>query len=339
MKALRISRVGDPDVLQLDSLPEPEPGAGQVRVRVAYAGINFADIMARKGMYPDAPPLPACMGYEFSGHVDAVGEGVEAFRPGQPVFGLSRFNAQAEKVVVNANQLFHVPDGLALPEAAAIPVNYLTAWVLLRVMGSLAPEDTVLIHNAGGGVGLAVIDIARQVGARMIGTASGRKHEFLRERGCHELVDYTRDDWFDRVMALTDHRGVELVLDPIGGAHLKKSYRALRATGRLGMFGISTASEGGAGRWLGMARMAIGMPFFHPVGLMNGNRAVFGVNMGHLWHEPEKVRRWMADLLTGVKEGWVRPHVDKVFTAEEGAEAHRYIESRMNRGKVLLDFS
>ncbi|RMF17932.1 MAG: alcohol dehydrogenase [Gammaproteobacteria bacterium] len=338
MKALLIMRPGGPDVLQLTDCPSPEPEMDEVRVRVHYAGINFADIMARRGLYPDAPPLPACMGYEFSGEVEKTGEGVKEFREGDRVFGLSRFQGQAEQVVVSSQQLFHIPEFMSMDQAAALPVNYLTAWVLLRVLGNLQADETVLIHNAGGGVGLAALDIATHVGARTLGTASAHKHEFLSRRGCQHLIDYRAGDWEPEVLRLTGNAGVELVMDPIGGRHLKKSYRVLRATGRLGMFGISTAAEGSGGRLLGLLRMATGMPFFHPVSLMNGNRAVFGVNMGRLWHEPEKVRQWMGALLEGVREGWVRPHVDKVFVAGLAGEAHQWIEARRNLGKVLLDF-
>ncbi len=334
MRRIVVPRAGSAGVIRVESAPDPVPARDEVLVRVHAAGLNFADVMARQGLYPDAPPFPACLGYEFAGEVTATGMDVETALTGTRVFGLSRFNAQAEQVRVPREQVFAMPGKLDFAEAAAIPVNYLTAWLLLVVMGGLCPEETVLIHNAGGGVGLAALDIARHIGARTLGTASPGKHDFLRERGLDEPIDYRNHDWEAAVARLTDGRGVELAIDPIGGRNFGRSYRALRSTGRLGMFGVSSAA--GLGGKLNLLMTALGMPLFHPVGLMNSNRSVFGVNMGHLWHEPEKVARWMAELVEGVEAGWVRPHVDRQFSFEQAAEAHRYLEARRNTGKVIL---
>ena len=280
--------------------------------------------------------LPFVVGYEVAGVVDATGPNARPDWIGRAVVALTRFGGYADTVVVTEAQVFDKPAALTFEQAAALPVNYLTAWQLLVVVGSLAPTDTVLIHNAGGGVGLAAIDIAKHIGARMIGTASSRKHAFLQERGVHDTIDYRTQDWPREIRRLTNDRGVELVIDPLGGNQWKKSYNALRHTGRLGMFGISAATESG---WMGplrLAKVAMAMPLFHPIALMNRNRSVFGVNLGHLWHEPEKIRAWMAVLLTGVAEGWVRPHVDRTFALDQAGQAHAYLENRQNIGKVVL---
>lgn len=336
MRRLMVPRAGAAEVLRVDNGPDLKPGSGEVVVAVRAAGLNFADVMARKGLYPDAPPFPCCLGYEFAGEVIALGEGVGAEWQGRRVFGLSRFGAQAEQVKVPVAQLFDIPAGLSFEQAAAIPVNYLTAWQLLVVMGSLQPEETVLIHNVGGGVGLAALDIAKHVGARTLGTASPGKHEFLKARGLDHGIDYRSGRWEDAVARLTGGKGVELIIDPIGGSHLKRSYKALRATGRVGTFGISSATESGLFGQLKLLKMALGMPFFHPVPLMNDNRGAFGINMGHLWEETAKIRVWMQKLLDGVAAGWVRPHVDQVFSFADAAAAHRYLEERKNIGKVVL---
>ena len=234
------------------------------------------------------------------------------------------------------NQVYEKPTGLSHVEAAAIPVSYLTAWQLLVVMGSLKPGETVLIHNAGGGVGLAAIDVARHVGATIYGTASVAKHAFLTERGVDEVIDYRSADWSNEVDRLTAGKGVSLIIDPFGGAHWKKSYRALRSTGRLGMFGVSSATASRLPGPLRLGAVAAGMPFFHPVPLMSSNRAVFGVNLGHMWHETDMIGDWMRVVLDGVAEGWVRPHVDTTFPLERAGEAQAYIEARRNTGKVVL---
>ncbi|HEX4896437.1 MAG TPA: medium chain dehydrogenase/reductase family protein [Solimonas sp.] len=336
MKQLYIVGAGGPEKLQLREAPDPAPTPGSLRVRVRATGINFADVLARQGLYPDAPKLPCVVGYEVSGVVDAVGEGVDERWIGKDVFGLTRFGGYSDVVVVPENQLFEKPVSLSHEQAAAIPVNYLTAWQLLVIMGSLRSDETVLIHNAGGGVGLAAIDIARHVGARILGTASSGKHAFLKARGLHEAIDYRSQDWPAEVARLTDGRGVELITDPMGGSQWKQSYAALRSTGRLGMFGVSAATESSLFGPLRLLPVAVGMPFFHPIPLMNQNKAVFGVNMGHLWDEVAKIRVWMQALLRGLDEGWVRPHVDQVFPLERGGEAQAYLEARRNTGKVVL---
>jgi NADPH:quinone reductase-like Zn-dependent oxidoreductase len=336
MRQIVTTANGGVEVLKVQEAPDPVPAKGEVVVQVKAAGLNFADILARQGLYPDGPKKPCVMGYEVAGVIEAVGEGVDRERIGQAVMAMTRFRGQAEKVAVAANQLFPKPESLSFEAAAAIPVNYLTAYALLYVMGSLDGGESVLIHNAGGGVGLAAIDIARKIGATTYGTASPGKHEFLRERGLDHPIDYRNQDWLSVLMQLTGDRGVDLVIDPIGGSHWKKSYAALRHTGRLGMFGVSIASANGLKGKLKMIKAAVQMPRFHPIGLLNKNRGVFGLNLGHMWHEPEKVSTWMQAILDGVSEGWVRPHVDKAFPFAQVGDAHSYMEARKNTGKVVL---
>ncbi|TJY59045.1 alcohol dehydrogenase [Sinimarinibacterium sp. CAU 1509] len=336
MQQIYITGAGGLDKLELRQAPDPTPGPDTLRVRVHASGVNFADIMARQGLYPDAPKTPCVVGYEVSGVVDAVGDGVDTSWVGKPVFGLTRFGGYADTVIMPIKQVFEKPESLSHAQAAAIPVNYLTAWQLLVVVGALTADESVLIHNVGGGVGLAAIDIARHVGATIYGTASSGKHAFLKDRGLHHAIDYTRGDWMPELMRLTQDRGVELITDPLGGSHWKKSYKALRATGRLGMFGISTATESGLFGPLKLLKIVFGLPLYTPLGLMDQNRGVFGVNMGHLWHEVDKIRTWMETLLLGVEQGWVRPHVDKTFALADVGQAHAYIEARKNIGKVVL---
>ncbi len=336
MRQVFITRHGGPDTLHVREAADPLPQANEVAIRVHAAGINFADIMARKGLYPDAPKPPCVVGYEIAGEIVALGANVKNFSLGHPVLAMTRFGGYSDYVRVPAVQVFRKPEALSMIEAASVLVTYVTAYQLIVVMGSLRAGETVLIHNAGSGVGLAEFDLAKKIGARTIGTASASKHAFLRERGFDHVIDYRNDDWLKAVLELTHGRGVELVLDPIGGAHWKKSYRALRATGRLGLSGVSTASTTGSNSKLGLLKMVLQMPWFTPVGLMNNNKGVFGVNLGHLWEEEEKALGWIRAVLRGVDEGWVRPHVDRTFTFAEVGAAHAYIEARKNIGKVVL---
>lgn len=336
MRQVVTTKNGGVEVLKVEQAADPKPGHGEVVVRVKAAGLNFADIMARQGLYPDGPPKPCVMGYEVAGVVASLGDGVDQTLLGKPVVAMTRFKGQAEMVAVAANQIFEKPESLSFEEAAAVPVNYLTAYALLVVMGGLRPGESVLIHNAGGGVGLAALDIAKNIGATTYGTASPGKHEFLRQRGLDHPIDYRTQDWLPALNELTNGRGVELVIDPIGGSHWKKSYAALRTTGRLGMFGVSTASANGLKGKLKLVKAALQMPRFHPLGLLNKNRGVFGMNLGHMWHEQEKVSEWVQAILAGVSAGWIRPYVDKTFSFDEAGAAHTYIESRKNTGKVVL---
>lgn len=331
-----ISQHGDTNKLKVQENSLPTLKAGEVTVEVAAAGVNFADIMARQGLYPDAPPLPMVVGYEMSGTVTAVAPDVDSSLIGKRVFGLTRFSGYSSHLNIPVNQIFEVPEKLSFEEAASIPVAYATAYALVISMGQLTADETILIQNAGGGVGLAILDLAKHIGATTIGTASTRKHDFLKERGLDHAIDYNKVDWRKEVSRITNNRGVELITDPLGGKSWKHGYKALRSTGRLGMFGISAASETGFMGKIKLIKTAMDMPFFHPVSLMNENRSVFGVNMGHMWHEVDKLRVWMDFLIQGVNDGWVRPYVDATFKFDEAHKAHEYIEQRKNIGKVLL---
>jgi len=336
MRAIYIERSGGYDVLKIRETDVPKPKAGELAIGVKASGINFADILARQGIYPDCPPYPCVIGYEVAGTVTAVGDGADRAWLGKDVLALTDFGGYAETCCVGVAYVWEKPASLSFEQAAAIPLNYITAWALLIAMGGLTRGETVLIHNAGGGVGLAALDIAKWRGATAIGTASAHKHEFLRRRGCDHCVDYTAADWPAEVRKLTGGRGVELAIDPIGGAHWKKSYAVLRKTGRLGMFGISAAATGGFGAKLDLVKVALRSPFFHALKLVPGNRGVFGVNIHNMYEESGKFRDWMSAVLQGVAEGWVRPHIDRVFRFDEAGAAHAHIEGRGNIGKVLL---
>jgi len=342
MKQLTYIKNGGYDVLQVQEVADLTPSNDEVLIRVHASGLNFADILARKGQYPDGPSTPCVMGYEVSGVVMQVGSQVTGDWVGKEVIALCRFKGQAEQVVVKEMQVYEKPKRLTHQEAAAIPVNYLTAWVLMVTMGGLSSDESILIHNAGGGVGIAALDIARHIGAKTYGTASSRKHEFLADRGLDHSIDYRTKDWLEELMKLTQNKGVDLVIDPLGGKEWKRSYNALRSTGRLGMFGISVAStntRGGLAAKFSLIKTVLSMPKFSPLSMLDKNRGVFGVNLGHLWHEPEKAALWMKAILKGVEDGWVKPHVDKTFTLEEAEQAHRYLEERKNIGKVVFSIS
>jgi len=338
MRQIWIPKAGPPEVLELREAPDPLPKRGEVRIRVEAAGVNFADIMGRMGAYPDLPPMPVVPGYEVAGTVDAVGQDVETDWIGRGVLAMTRFGGYTDVVCVPEIQAYARPVGLDALGGAALPVNYLTAWQLLVVMGGLARGEWVLVHSAGGGVGIAAIQIARRIGARVIGTASPGKHDFLKGQGVEACIDYRGEDFEARVHEITRGRGVELALDAVGGSSFRKSYRALAPTGRLGMFGLSAAAPGKTRSRLAALRAALTTPWlrFHPFALMSQNKGVFGVNLGHLWEEVDRVREWLDAILEGVHEGAFAPVVAETFPFDRAAEAHHYLQDRKNLGKVLL---
>src|SRR4030095_2618140 len=195
MRQIVTTANGDIDVLKIEEKQDPQPGPGEVVIRVRAAGLNFADILARQGLYPDAPSKPCVLGYEVSGVVESIGEGVNSSFVGRSIVAFTRFGGPSELVAVKANQIFEKPDTLTFEQAAAIPVNYLTAYALIVVMGSLHEAESILIHNVGGGVGLAALEIAKKVGAVTYGTASPSKHQFLKGRGLDHAIDYRNQDW------------------------------------------------------------------------------------------------------------------------------------------------
>jgi NADPH:quinone reductase-like Zn-dependent oxidoreductase len=331
-----MTRAGGVKVLKIHEVPESQPGREEVKIGVKAAGVNFADIMARKGIYPDAPKKPCVVGYEVSGLIESVGEGVDPSFVGTPVIAITRFGGYSEKVITPASFVFKKPESLSFEQGAAIPVNYMTAYQLLIVMGGLKKGERLLIHNAGSGVGLAALDIAKHIGAIACGTASSHKHAFLKEKGFLFVLDYRTQDWLNEFQKITGSEGADLIIDPIGGKNTWKSYRALGRAGRLGLFGLMAATETRFSVKLSLARTVFKMPRFHPVRLMNANKGIFGVNIGHMWGTEKKMRPWMREIIKGAEEGWVKPHVDRIFPFEKVPEAHSYIEERQNTGKVVL---
>lgn len=336
MRQVWITKAGGPEVLQVKERPDPGCGPGEVRIRTAYAGINYADIMARLGIYPDAPPIPCVVGYEVAGTIDQVGPGVSGLQEGDRVLSLCRFGGYSDVICVPAAWARPLPAQLSFESAAAIPVNYATAWIMLVREGNVQPGDTVLVHAAAGGVGQAALQICQWRGAKVIGTASASKHARLRELGVAHCIDYTQQDFEKEVMAYTGGRGVDVVLDAVGGSSFRKSYRCLAPLGRLFCFGASSASTGKRRNLLSVAKAMISMPFFHPIPLMDSNRGVFGTNMGHLWEVMDRLQGDLDQILALTEAGTFRPVVDRVFPFAQAGEAHAFIQDRKNFGKVLL---
>ena len=339
MRQVVITRHGSPDVLQLREAPAPVPAQGEVRIAVSAAGVNFSDILARVGLYPDAPKPPCVVGYEVAGYIDAVGPGVSNRRVGDRVLALTHFGGYADAVVVPALHCYLVPSRLSDAEAAAVPVTYLTAIVALYRLAALEPGETVLIHGAAGGVGTAAIQLARLRGAVIIGTASPAKHDAVRGFGADHVIDYRHTDVVAEVRRLTNNRGVDVALAPFGGRCVRQSYRLLATLGRMVVFGVSQALPGERRSLWHAALMLLQMPLFLPITLMNHNRGVFGLNLGRLWGESARLDVLMQVLLPELESGGLQPIVSREFPLERAADAHRFLHERRNIGKVVLTTS
>ena len=336
MRQIVFSRYGAPEVLVARDAPTRTPSAGEVRIAVRAAGVNFADVLARMGLYPDAPKPPLVVGYEVAGTVDAVGAGVTRFSVGDRVVALTRFGGYASEAVVREGYAFPFHAELSDAEASALPVNYLTALIALYRMANVVADETVLIHGAGGGVGIAAIQLARLRRATVIGTASTSKHAALRSFGVDHLIDYRTADVAREVRRITGNRGVDVVLDPVGGRSFTDSYRLLAPLGRLVMFGVSSMSRGERRNWLHAAQAIMQMPRFKPLSLINHNRGIFGLNLAHLWDERGQLAAAMQFLLDEVGAKRLLPVIARTFPLERASDAHRYMQERGNIGKIVL---
>jgi synaptic vesicle membrane protein VAT-1 len=342
MRAVVIPRYGPPEVLEVRELPDPSVGRGDVRIAVKAAGINFADTMARVGLYPDAPKLPCVVGYEVAGEVESVGEGVEGFKVGDRVVAGTRFNGHAELVSTPAAQVLPLPKGVSFEEGAAFPVNYGTAYAALVIMGGLKEDERVLIHAAAGGVGISATQIAKAIGAEIFGTASASKHDAIREQGVDHPIDYRTKDFEEEVRRITGGEGVDVIMDALGPTSFRKDYRLLRQGGRLIMYGASELQTGSGKREIGRAVRSLAgmplatMPWWKSMGVMNENKGVFGLNMLSWWDREGNLDRVTEPLLKGFEEGTLKPVVAEAFPFDRAADAHRFIEERRNVGKVVL---
>jgi synaptic vesicle membrane protein VAT-1 len=335
MRQVWITKVGPPEVLQVREAPDPTPAEGEVRIRVRAAGINFADLMARVGLYPDAPKLPCVIGYEASGVIDAIGSGVTRFAVGDRVFGMPRFGGYTDTLVVPELQAYKMPDRMSFEEAAAMPVVYLTAHHMMLFTGHLRRRSSVLIHSAAGGVGLAAIELAKTRECEIYGIASASKHDFLRERGCQHPIDGAAD-YVAEVKRATGGRGVDLILDAVGGKSWSHGYSLLAPAGRLVAFGLSAAAAGKKRNVLHALRQLTQIKSYSPRVLMDDNKTISGCNMGHLFGERALLMEQFEALVGLYAAGQIHPYVDRSFAFSEAPAAHHYLHDRKARGKVLL---
>src|SRR5215469_6006801 len=340
MRTMVIGRYGPPEVFEVRESPAPTPKPGEALVRIHAVGVGFADLMQRMGIYPGTPKPPFVPGLEVAGVVERVSTGSPGERPlqvGERVVALPKLSGYAEQVAAPAERIFRIPEGISFEEAAAIPVNYLTAYHTVFVMGNLQPGDRILVHGVAGGVGGAAVQLAKAHNLKVFGTASTAKQEFLRNIGVDYLIDYMRQDFVDVVRRAVPE-GIEMVMDPIGGKSFTRSYRCLGPMGRLAIFGFSAAAgpEGKRSLWRA-AKAYVATRRFHPLKLMGDNIAIIGVHLGHLGETRRAIlAQELNELFRLYSAGKIKPVIAKTFPLEEAAAAHRYIHSAQHVGKVVL---
>jgi NADPH:quinone reductase-like Zn-dependent oxidoreductase len=337
MRAAVLPRHGGPEVFEIHDRPEPSLGPGRVLIRVRAAGVNFADLMARQGLYPDAPDLPAVLGYEVAGEVERVGEAVERFAPGDKVLGWCRFGGYAELVAARDGDLMLLPAEWSFEEGAAFPVVYGTAYAALVSFGNLRAGERLLIQAAAGGVGIASTQIGKLLRAEIYGTATASKHDAIREFGVHHPIDYRNKDFADEVRRIAGEEApIDLIVDGIGAKSWKDGYALLRPGGRLVMTGASSFVSGEKRSLPKAAANLARTPRFNPLKMATESRSVIGLNMIRLWDARGTLDEFVEPLSQWVDQGLLRPVVSQSFPLERVADAHRFMGERKNVGKVVL---
>ena len=318
-------------------MPMPEPKQGQVRVKVAFAGINFADLLMRLGFYQPRPPYPFTPGYEVSGIIDALGDDESQFTIGQRVVAAMSTGGQSSHVVVDAQRVLPLPEEISLEAAAAMPVTYLTAHHMLHHLGHLDEHESVLIHGGAGGVGTAALQLCQWAGVSKVwATASGSKSEIIESYG-GRAIDRHNQDFVSIIKKETDNQGVDHILDPIGGDNLTRSLSVLKEGGRLYTYGMSAVAPTSKRSILRSFLAWRKTPAFDPLRLMTRNRGVFGIHMG-TWKNEAVMLKQLERIMEGVLTGALNPVIDSIFNVEDVAEAHQYLHDGKNIGKVLLRF-
>ena len=337
MRAAVLTKHGDPDVFEIQERPEPTPGPGRVRIRVKAAGVNFADLMARQGLYPDAPDLPSVLGYEVAGEIEDIGDAVEGWSAGDRVMAAVRFGGYAELASARERDLVKLPEDWSFEEGASLPVVYGTAYASLVEYGNLRRGERLLIQAAAGGVGIAATQIGKLLGAEIFGTASASKHDRIRELGVQHAIDYRTKDFAEEVRRISgDKCPIDLVVDGIGAASWKASYSLLRPGGRLVMIGAASFVSGEKRNLPKAAVNFAKVPRFNPIKMASESRSVMGLNMLRIWDARGSLEDYVEPLEQWVDSGLLRPVVSETFALERVGDAHRYMGERKNVGKVVL---
>ncbi len=339
MKGIYIVKYGDAEeAFEVRDTPKPVPKPGEVLVKVEGFGLNFADVMARKGMYEDAPPMPSLIGYDVVGTVERVGSNVTHLFEGDRVTALTRFGGYAEFALTDARAAAKISDKMSIPVATALTTQFCTAYYCAAEVVNLFEGDRVLIHSAAGGVGTALMQYAKYKKCEIFATTgSFSKIEMLKQMGAHHVIDTSKEDFEDYIETTTKGDGVDVIFDAVGADFMRRGIRALAPGGRIVCYGAAQMTDATNI----FSKIAKGLQFgiYHPAIFMMASKSLIGVNMLRIADgKPEVLKRCLENVVRLVEEGVFQPQEGKLFKADDIAAAHKYLESRKSTGKVACEW-
>ncbi len=337
MKAVVLTKTGNSEkAFEIRDVDQPKPKSGEVLIKVEGFGLNFADVMARLGLYKAAPPLPSILGYDVVGTVVELGQGVSNLKVGQRVLALTRFGGYAEYAVTDAKGVIPISDHMPVGEAVAMATQYCTAYYCTHEVMNLHKGDHVLIHAAAGGVGIGLVQLAKYKGCKTFGTASTKKIDFLKEQGVDYPIDYTKKDFEKVIIEKIGEKKLDAVFDSIGGKSVKKGFNLLGTTGRIVCYGASTMSDT-KGNIFKKLKIARGFGKYSPISLIGGSKSVIGVNMLPIAdNKPDIYQSCLHNLMDLYNQKIIKPYVGGDFKVNDIAKAHQFLESRDSIGKIVV---
>ncbi len=338
MKAVYLVKKGNPfKAFEIRETTKPVPQKDEVLIKTDVSGLNFADVVARNGMYKEAPPIPCVLGYDIAGIVESAGQDITHVQPGDRVMAMTRFGGYAEYAVTKGAAVAKILPGISNSEATALATQYCTAYYAAAHAVNLCRGDKVLIHAGAGGVGTALIQYARHKECEIFSTAgSNEKVQYLQALGVHHAINYNSTRFEQAVNDITGGKGVDVIFDAIGGSSVKKGIKLLQAGGRMVCYGASGMNDKNL---FGKIAAALGFGFYHPVMLMMPSKAIIGVNMLQIAdHKPQLMHQCLNAVVQLAAEGIFKPKLGKVFQVSQIAEAHEYLEKRASTGKVVVQW-
>lgn len=339
MKAAVVTRFGPPEVLRIQDRPTPVPREDEVLVKVKAIGLNFADVMARLGVYPAVPEPPFVPGIEFSGVIIAAGKEVHNLKKGDRVWGFSKQGAYAEFVCVPSTMLQLLPKRVDFQQAVALGVTYLTAYHALVTLANTRKKERLLIHAAAGGVGIAAIQIGRHLGTEIFATVgSPEKMEIARAQGAHVVINYSQEKFAEVIRKKTDGQGVDVILDSVGGKVMKEGWKLLAPMGRYVLFGFASVTGKRGINKIKAAREVMAVPILFPATLVSKNVGLLAFNLYFLAHKTDYFRSAWNKIVEWQGKGIIKPVIGTVYPFDRIAEAQEFLQSRKSIGKVVVTF-
>lgn len=336
MKAAVLVRKGDAaKAFEIREVDTPKIKAGEVLIKVEGFGLNFADVMARQGLYADAPPMPSILGYDVAGTITAVAPDVTSVKVGDRVTAMTRFGGYAEYVAADARAVAVIPAAMPVGEATALTTQYCTAYYAAAEAVNLHEGDRVLIHSAAGGVGTALLQYAKYKGCEIFATAgSDSKIKMLQANGVHHAINYTTQDFGAEIKRITNGQGVDVIFDAVGGDYVKRGFRSLAAGGRIVCYGAADISDKNI---FGKIGTLLGFGIYHPIQFMSNSKALIGINMLRIAdNKPAVLKRCLENVVKLYEQGVFKPLVGGVYPVAQIGEAHAQLEHRKSTGKITI---